>query len=113
DQPLRRARPRARLPGQERFAALADVKNDRSALEQHASVLLENRHLPERLQRAVVRLVLVAQLQEARPVGEARFLDRPAHAKVAHPALRERGNPAKSRYGDHAIFSFVVAIAWK
>src|SRR5262249_33447770 len=113
DQPLRRPRPRAHVLGQQRFAAFPDVKNDRSAFEEDTAILLEDRHLPERLQRAVVRLVLVAQLQEASLVGEARLLERPAHAEVAHLPLREGGNPAKSGYGDHGVFSFVIAFAWK
>src|SRR5262245_24250109 len=81
------------------------MKNDRAALEEHMTILLEDRYLPERLQCAVVRLVLVALLQEARRVGKARFPKRPARAKIAHLPLCERGNPTKSRYRDHAVSS--------
>ena len=61
---------RARAPGvlrQERLAALADVEHDGAGFEEHEAVLLEDRHLPERLQRAIVGLVLIALLEEARP----------------------------------------------
>jgi hypothetical protein len=79
------------------------LKHDRPALEEHAPILLEDRHLTERLQRAVLRLVLVAQLQQARPVGEARFLKHPAHAKVAHLPLGKGGTQRKADMDNEVI----------
>jgi hypothetical protein len=61
----------------------------------HAAVLLQNGHLPEGLQRAIIRLVLVALLEQARAVRQARFLQRPARAQIAHQALGEIRNPAE------------------
>src|SRR2546421_5070906 len=101
DQPLRRAGARGGVFRQERLAAFADVQNDRPALEQHTAVLLEDRHLAEGLQRTVVGLVLVALLQQTRPVRQSCFLERPTYAQIPHLALCKGGNPAKGGYRDH------------
>ncbi len=109
DQPLRRTGSRVGILRQERFVAFADVQDDGAALEQGAAVLLEDRNLAERLKRAVVGLVLIALPQEARSVGKTGLLERPAHTKIAHLALRERRNPAKGGNDDHAACSSVIA----
>src|SRR5204863_8306644 len=43
---------------------------------------------------------------QSHPVGPAGFLERPAHAKVAHEALRERRDPAKRGEGQRAHEEF-------
>ncbi len=87
----------------------ADVQDNRAAFEQHLAVLLENRHLAERLQRAIVGFVLIALPQQASPIGKPRFLERPAYAQIADLALSERRDPAKGGNGDPGVFSLVVA----
>src|SRR5262249_46345384 len=42
--------------------------------EEHEAVFLKDRHLPEGLQRAIVRFVLIAQFEEARLVRQTSFL---------------------------------------
>jgi hypothetical protein len=74
------ARPCARVLGQQRLAPFADVQHDGAGFEQHEAVVLENRHLAERLQRAVVGLVLVALLEQARLVRQSGLFERPACA---------------------------------
>ena len=49
DEPGRRPRPPNLVPGEERLAAGPDMKHDRARLEENEAVLLEDRHLPERL----------------------------------------------------------------
>ena len=49
-------------------------------LEEDKAVVLEYRHLSEGLQGAIVRFVLVALLEKARPVRQAGLLQRPARA---------------------------------
>lgn len=102
------ARARARLLRQEHLAALADVQDDGPGFEQREPVLLEDRHLPEGLQRAVLRLVLVALREQAGPVRKARLLQRPAHAKIPDEASREIGNPLEGGYRDHAVHSIAI-----
>ena len=102
---------RARALGvlrQERLAPLADVEHDGSGFEEDQAVFLEDRYLPEGLQRAVVRLVLIALLEEARLVRQAGFLERPAHAQIAHLALGEVWNPFESGDRDHAGCSLAI-----
>jgi hypothetical protein len=79
--------------------------------EQHEAVFLEDRHLPEGLQRAIVRFVLIAQLEEARLVRQASFLQRPARAQIAHLALGKLWNPFESGDRDHAMCSFAILVA--
>ena len=69
------------------------------------AVFLEDRHLPEGLQCAIVRLVLIALPEEARPVGQAGLLQRPARAQIAHLALGEVRNPFEGGNRDHAMSS--------
>ena len=78
--------------------------------EQHEAVFLEDRHLPEGLQRAIVRFVLIAQLEEARLVRQAGFLQRPARAQIAHLALGKLRNPFESGNRDHAMCSFAILL---
>src|SRR5207302_9026167 len=105
---LPRAGALAGRPREEVLGALADVQSERAAVEQHAAVLLGDRHLAEGLQRAVVGLVLVALLQQTPPVRQPCFLERPARAQVPHLALCKGGNPAKGGYRDHGLL-----LAWK
>ena len=57
---MRRARSGANVLWQECLAPLPDVQDNCAGFEQHKAVFLEDRHLPKRLQRAVVRFVLIA-----------------------------------------------------
>jgi hypothetical protein len=104
---------RARAPGsrrQERLAPLTDVQDDGAGLEDDEAAFLQDRHLPERLQRAVVRLVLIALLEEARPVRQAGFLQRPTRAQIAHLATGEIRDPTEGRDRDHEASLLVVAL---
>src|SRR5262249_29382007 len=58
-----------------------------------------------RLECAIVRLVLITLLEEARPVGQARFLQRPAHTQIAHLAPGEVRDPFEGRDRNHAMSS--------
>jgi hypothetical protein len=110
-EPLRRVRPGERILGQESLAPLADVEHDRPGFEEREVAVLKNRHLSEGLQGAVVRFVLVAQRQKARLVGDARLLQGPARAQIAHLAVGELWNPFESGDGDHALRSFAICAA--
>ncbi len=79
--------------------------------EQDELVLQENRHLPEGLQRAIVRRVALALFEQARLVGEAGLFERPSYAQIAYLTSRERRNPGKGGYGDHAACSFAMFAA--
>jgi len=94
-----------------RFAPFADMQHGGPVFEKHEAVFLEDRQLPERLRRAVVGFVLIALFQEARPVGEARLLQRPAYAQIAHLALGKVRNPFESGDRDFAMFSFAIFAA--
>src|SRR6185295_20396750 len=93
DQPLRRACTGACVLRQERLASLADMEHDGPGFEEHEAVFLEDRHLPEGLQRAIVRLLLVALLEEPRPVRQTGLFQGPAHAQIAHLTPGEVWNP--------------------
>ena len=98
-----RARARRRVLRQERLAPFADMQHDGSGFEEDEAVVLEDRHLPEGLQRAIVHLVLIALFKQARLVRETRFLQRPARAQIAHLALGKIWNPFESRDRDHGV----------
>jgi hypothetical protein len=74
-------------------ARAAGSRGRSPGLEQHKTVFLENGHLTEGLQGAVLRLVLLSLAEEAGLVGKSRFLECPACAQVAHLALGELRNP--------------------
>ena len=75
------------------------------------SRLPQGRHLPEGLQRAIIRFVLIALFEEARLVRQTGFLQRPARAQIAHLALGEIRNPPESRDRDHVVCSLAIARA--
>src|SRR4029077_8665940 len=108
DQPLGGAGSRAVVLRQQRFAALADVQDDRAAFKEHSSILLDHGHLSEGLKRTVVRFVLIALREQPRPVGQARLLERPAHAQVTHLSLGKRGDPSKGGDCNHGADSWVT-----
>jgi hypothetical protein len=74
------------------------------------AVLLEDRHLPEGLQRVIVGFVLIAQFEEAGLVRQAGFLQRPARAQIAHLALSELRNPFEGRDRDHVVCSLAIVV---
>ena len=93
-----------------RVAALADMEHDGPGFEQHETVFFEDRYLPEGLQRAIIRFVLVALLEQARPVGQAGLLQRPARAQIAHLTLGEIWNPFESGDRDHVVCSLAIVV---
>jgi hypothetical protein len=103
------ARARAHVVRQKRLAPFADVEHNGSGFEEDQAVFLENRYLPEGLQRAIVRFVLIALFEEARLVRQTGFLQRPARAQIAHLALGEIWNPFESRDRDHVVYSLAIA----
>ena len=101
---------RAGVLGQQRLAPFADMQHDGPGFEKHKAVLLKDRHLTERLKRAIVRLVLIPEFEKARLVG------RPAssiaqRAQITNLALRKLRNPFECGDRDHAISSFAVFAA--
>ena len=103
------ARACARVLRQERLAPFADIEHDGSGFEEDEAVFLEDRHLPEGLQRAIVRFVLIALFKETGLVRQAGFLQRPARAQIAHLALGEIWNPPESRDRDHVVCSLEIS----
>src|SRR5262249_17761096 len=100
---------RGRLLRQERIASLAHVEHDGPRFEEDEAVFLEDRHLPEGLERAIARGVLIALLEEPSPVGQLGLLERPAHAQIADLAARQVGNPFESGNRDHAVPPFMIS----
>ena len=100
------ARARARVLRQERLAPFADIEHDGSRFEEDEAVFLEDRYLPEGLQRAIVRFVLIALFKEAGLVRQPGFLERPARAQIAHLALGEIWDSFESGDRDHASLSW-------
>src|SRR5262249_14222458 len=82
------------------------MEHDGTRFEEDETVLLEDRHLTEGLQGAILRFVLIALLKQSRLVWQAGFLQRPAYTQIAHLAAREVWNPIESRDGDHTMSSF-------
>jgi phytoene dehydrogenase-like protein len=62
------------------------VQHDRSGFEQNKIVFHVDRHLSERLKRAILRLVSFALLEQTHIVAKAGLFERPSHAKIAHQA---------------------------
>jgi hypothetical protein len=67
----------------QRRGELANMQHDGPGFEEHAPVFLQDRHLPEGLQRAILRFVLIAQLEEASPVTQSSFTAPSARADRA------------------------------
>jgi len=59
------------------------MQHDGPGFEEHAPLFLQDRHLPEGLQRAILRFVLIAQLEEASPVRQSSFTAPSARADRA------------------------------
>ena len=93
--------PRGGVARHQRLGALAQVHDDGAGLEQHQAVVVDRRHLAERLHCAIGGRLLVVGADQHHLVGDARLLERPAHAQVAHQPLGERRNPAKGAEADH------------
>ena len=102
---------RAGVLGQQRLAPFADMQHDGPGFEKYKPVLLEDRHLTERLKRAIVRLVLIPHFEKTRRVRQTGFLQRPARAQIAHLALGKLRNPFESGDRDHAMCSFAILVA--
>ena len=102
------ARARSCILRQQRLASLSNIENDRSRFEKHEAVFLESRHLPERLQRPIILLILIALFEQPGPVWQACLLQRPARAEVAHLAASKVWNPLEGGNRDHAQCSFAM-----
>ena len=77
--------------------------------EEDEALFLEDRHLPEGLQRAIVGFVLIALFKETGLVRQAGFLQRPGRAQIAHLALGEVWNPSESGDRDHVVCSLAIS----
>src|SRR3546814_13952206 len=73
----------------------SDLQDDGAALEHQDAVLPVGRHLSKRLLLEVRRRPLVQRVEQALPVGEAGFLQRPANTQVADLALGEVRTPGE------------------
>ena len=69
--------------------------------EQFEFARLDGRHLAKRLQRAIGGGRQILGSDQPLPIGDTCLLERPAHAQVAHLALRERRDPAECSQRDH------------
>jgi hypothetical protein len=75
-------------------AALAEVKQDRAALEDRDVAVGQPRHLAEGLVREMLG-VAIAERHALDAIGQPGLFQRPAHAQVAHKAPRHLGNPVE------------------
>ena len=98
DHPLRDPCPALRLHRRQRLGPTGDVQHDGAELEQLDLVVAVGGHLRKRLPTAVGLRILGVEIDQHRLVGDASLLERPADPQIAHIALGERRNPAKSRY---------------
>jgi hypothetical protein len=87
--------------------ALGDVEDDRAGLEQGQAAFLIGRDLAERMQRQVRGLLHRAEGHQAHLVRQARFFERPAHARVARQSLAAVGRAFECGNGDgHGAAAF-------
>jgi hypothetical protein len=97
EHPLDHVRSGSRIVGQEGFAALGDVEDDRARFEQREVSVLDRRNLAEWLDGAIGghrhRAGTIAD--QRRTIGPACLLEGPAHAQVADQPLREGGYGAE------------------
>jgi len=93
--PRHRAGATQSVGGQQGFAFLADMEHDRPALEHPHRLVAVARHLTKRLIGEIVRGPLRSRAEFAHGIGDARLLERPAHAQVAHLPASEVGHPRK------------------
>ena len=83
---------------------LAEMKQDRAALEDRDVAIGQPRHLAEGLVREMLGLP-VAKRHALDAIGQAGLFQRPAHAQVAHKAPAHFGNPVEGgqREVGHAV----------
>ena len=74
---------------------LGDVKQDRSGFEELHLAVAERRDLLERLPLHVILGPRIGGAELFGGVWPADFLERPAHAQIAHQAFGEVGNPVE------------------
>jgi adenylylsulfate kinase-like enzyme len=67
------------------------MEHDRAGFEQREIALFVGRNLAERMKREMRGLLHRAKRNEANRVGQARFLKRPANARIAREALAAVG----------------------
>jgi len=84
EQPGDRARPRLLINRKERLTPRPNVEHYRAGFEQDEIILFENRHLSERLTRAIFGGRLVVGVNQPRTVCEAGLFERPPHAEIAY-----------------------------
>ena len=97
-----RDRPRTGIVvgGQQSRMVGGDVEHDRASLEQHETAFLIGRDLPERMQRQMRGFFHRAERHEPDLVGKTRFLECPAHARVARESPAAIGRFFKGGDGD-------------
>ena len=83
-----------RIGGHQRVAALAEMQQDRAALEDREVAIGQPRHLAEGLVREMLGLP-IAERRALDAIGQAGLFQRPAHPQVAHIAARRFGNPVE------------------
>jgi hypothetical protein len=93
------------IGGQQGFRLLPKVQQDGAGFEQRHAVVFQHRHLAERLLLAVGPRRLVFRADQAQVVRQPRFLQRPAHAQVAHVAGGKRRNPFEGGQCMHRLVS--------
>ena len=99
--PLDRGVPALRIARQQRFAPLADILDDRTALEDVDGFVAEARHLVERLVLQIACGPLAAE--KAQPVIEPSFLECPSNAQVLDQSTRTFRNPGESGHFDCGV----------
>jgi hypothetical protein len=92
EQPFLSVAATARIGRHQRVTTLAQMKQDRAALEDREIPVGQPRNLAEGLVREMVRLAAVKR-RALDAIGEPRLFQRPTHAQVAHIAPRHFGNP--------------------
>jgi hypothetical protein len=101
ERPRPGSRPSFGVGRHQRFGSFGDVQHDGARFEQRELARLDGGHLAERLQRAIAGARLVLWSDQLLLIGHACFLERPAHANVAHQALRKRRHPTECAQLDH------------
>ncbi len=95
EDPGDRPRPCAGVIGQQARVMLGNVEDDRAGLEQGEIALFVGGNLAERMQGQMRRFLHRAERHQTNLVGQARFLQRPAHARIAGQSLAAVGRAFK------------------
>ena len=91
-QPFHDLAPTARIGRHQLLAPLAQMKQDRAALEDRDVSIGQPRHLAERLVREMRRLP-IAKWRALDAIGQSGLFQRPTHPYVTHIAARHTREP--------------------